>query len=275
MKLRNILFPTDFSDQSQQALDYTLALAKDVQAIVYVLHSYYVPINTIETAYVADQAIWLEQARQRAQEEMKMLEERHLQKSGVPYECAVNPGPVMGDINETIKENNIDLVVIGSYEGEGRSNFFGDLYNQAIRHAKAPVLLVPGKARYRFPKNVVFATDLRPIDNQAPLQNLRQILSELGPRLELLHVHKPGEELKQKKKDELNEIAHEFEALKPVAVLVEAPDTEEGILNYAQQHADWLVALSHHYGLLEGLFHSSHTKKLARKTPIPLLVSHE
>ena len=274
MKLRNLLIPTDFSDQSSSSLAYTLALAKDLKASVYVLHSYYVPINTIETAYVADQALWLEQNRQRAMEEMRLLEKRILQNSGVDYKCIVHPGPVMGDINKTIQEHEIDLVIIGTYESEGLASFYGELYTQAIRHAKAPVLLLPENTSYTYPEKVVFATDLRPVENQEPIKNIKSILANLGVKPSLLHVYKEG--LKPKKQQELEKIKAEFEPLQPAVVMIKAEDPESGILSYVEeQGTHWLVALSHHYGLLEELFHSRHTKKLARKTKIPLLVSHE
>ena len=276
MKLRNLLVPTDFSDQALTSLQYTLALARELQANVCVLNSYNIPINNIETDYVVDQAIWLEQALERANEEMKLLEERYLKSAGVPYQCLVHPGSTMENINQVVQENGIGLVIIGAYESKQLETFFGELYTYAIKNAKAPVLLIPENSTYVHPKKVVFATDLKPADNNAPVEKLHSILAELNPALELLHVYKPGDELSNKESAELVSLKAQLAALNPRVVTLEAEDAEEGILTYAnQQKADWIVAVSHHYGLWEGFFHSSHTKKLARQTKIPLLVSHE
>lgn len=276
MKLRNLLIPTDFSDQAITSLEYTLALARELQANVCVLYSYIIPINNIETDYVVDQAIWLEQARERANEEMNLLEERYLKSAGVPYQCLVRAGTTMENINQIVKENDIGLVVIGAYKTGQLDSFFGELYTYAIQHAKAPVLLIPENVTYVHPEKVVYATDLKPVDNEAPYKNLHSILAQLNPAVELLHVYKSGNELSTKKRDELDSLKMQLATLNLRVVMLEAEDAEEGILTYAeQQKADWLVAVSHHYGLLEGLFHSSHTKKLARQTDIPLLVSHE
>jgi nucleotide-binding universal stress UspA family protein len=276
MTLRNILVPTDFSDQAQPSLNYALLLAKSTGATVHVLNSYYVPINSIETDYVVDQAIWIEQSRQRAVEEMKLLEERSLKTSGIHYECLVHPGPAMNDINDTIKDNKIDLVLMSTYTTNEIDNFLGNLYTQAIRHAKAPVLLIPEQAGTILPRSVVFATDLRPLENQEPLHKLRAILADLGVSLKLLHVHSPGESISSKKEEALEHLKNQLAQFRPEVIWQEADDAEEGILNFAdREKPDWLMAVSHHYGLLEGLFHSSHTKKLARHTNVPLLVSHE
>lgn len=276
MSLRNLLVPTDFSDQAQTSLTYALAFAKDMGATVHVLNSYYVPINPIEADYVADQGVWIEQARQRAHEEMRLLEERHLQNSGVAYQCHVHAGPAMDDINDTIRNNSIDLVVIGIYKADQWENFTGNLYTQAIRNAKAPVLLIPEQTTYILPGTVTFATDLKPLDKQEPIENLKSILTDLKAKLTLLHVHSPGEEVTSKEREELERLSNDLALLSPRVAIVEADDAEEGIVQYAQEHpSQWLMAVSHHYGLLEGLFHSSKTKKLARYTPIPLLVSHE
>ncbi|MEM6842476.1 MAG: universal stress protein [Bacteroidota bacterium] len=47
-----------------------------------------------------------------------------------------------------------------------------------------------------------------------------------------------------------------------------------------QQHlmwssADLLVVVPRHHAILEGLFHKSVTKQLARHTPLPILSIHE
>ncbi|AHM59993.1 uspa domain-containing protein [Flammeovirgaceae bacterium 311] len=276
MTLRNLLVPTDFSDHAQPSLAYALLLAKKFGATVYVLNSYYVPINTIETDYVVDQALWLEQSRQRALEEMKLLEERSLLNSGVHYECLVHPGPAMNDINYTIKENKIDLVVMGTYKTNEMEGFFSNLYTQAIRRAKAPVLLIPEEASLTLPASIAFATDLKPLENQEPVKNLTAILSDLGVSLTLLHVHPPGETISTKRRDRLRKLQDQFAALRPQVRLLEADDEEAGILNFTEREKpDWLMAVSHQYGLLEGIFHSSHTKKIARHSKVPLLVSHE
>ncbi|EMR01587.1 universal stress protein [Cesiribacter andamanensis] len=275
MSVRNLLVPTDFSDASLISLQYALDMARDLQATVYVLNSYYIPINTLETDYVADQAIWLEQARQRALEEMQLLEDRQLKPSGVPYECMVQPGPTSSDLNDAIAEKDIDLVILHTHDSGGLDSFFGNMYTYAIRHAKAPVLLIPDGSRYRRPRKLVFATDLKPFDNPKPVENLLGIARWLQTDIVLLHVHESREGLSPKKEKELQQLQGYFQQ-QPSVVLQQADDKEEAILQLArQEQPDWLMAVSHHYGLLEGLFHSSLTKKLARETDIPLLVSHE
>lgn len=276
MSLKNLLVPTDFSDQALPILQYALSLANNSGATLHVLHSYYIPINTIEADYVADQALWLEQARLRALEEMKLLEEQHLKSSGLAYECHVHPGPSMEDINHTIREKGIELVVMGTHKTHDFEAFFGELYTYAIRHAKAPVLLIPEGTTFSPPSRVIFATDLKPIDNWAPVENLHRLLQIFKPQLTLLHAYKNGETMNPKKQAELSRLQQQFSDLNPQIIAKESSNAEESIVDYArEQDAQWLVAISHHYGLLDSLFHSSHTKKLARLTEIPLLVSHE
>jgi nucleotide-binding universal stress UspA family protein len=288
MSLQNLLIPTDFSDAALASLRYALDMARDVQARVYVLNSYYIPITTVEADYVADQAIWLEQARQRALEEMQLLEDTYLKDSGLQYECLVQPGPTSSDLNDTIKEKGIDLVIMNTQESGGLESFFGNMYTYAIRHAKAPVLLIPQGSRYQRPRKIVFATDLKPFDNRRALDRLLEIVRFLESELVLLHVHDSDEALNPKKEAELSALHRQLQPLQPRIIFQKAEDKEEAILHYVRQAAghpaghpagqekpDWLMAISHHYGLLEGFFHSSFTKKLARDADIPLLVSHE
>lgn len=275
--IRTILLPTDFSEAASNSLDYALALASRSGATrIIVLHSFHVPTTTVETTYVADQAILLEQTEKRAQDEMRRLEEKYLKPSGIPYDCLVELGPTIDSINNVVKENRVDLVVMATRKASKLERLLGNLPVYALEHCKAPLLLVPDKARFRPVKRLAFATDLKTYEREEVLRKLSYLAAAFQAHVVILNVHTGSEELSGDEMQELEHIRQELQGLNYHLELMEGEDAEEGILEYVEQEEiDMLAAVPRNHSFFEGLFHSSISKKLALHTRVPMLAIHE
>lgn len=275
--IRSILLPTDFSEAATNSLEYTLALASGSGTTrIIVLHSFHVPTTTVETTYVADQAILLEQTEKRAQEEMRQLKEKYLEPSGIPYECLVELGPTMDSINNIVKENSVDLVVMATHKASKLERLLGSLPVYALEHCKAPLLLVPDKARFKPVKRLAFATDLKTYERAVVLGKLSYLAAAFQAQVAILNVHTGNEELSGEEMQELEHIRQELQGLDYHLELIEGEDAEEGILEYVEQEEiDMVAAVPRNHSFFEGLFHSSISEKLALHTRVPMLAIHE
>lgn len=275
--IRSILLPTDFSEAANNSLEYTLALASGSGTNrIIVLHSFHVPTTTVETTYVADQAILLEQTEKRAQDEMRRLEENYLKPSGIPYHCLVELGPTMENINKIVKENAVDLVVMATHKASKLERLLGNLPVYALEHCKAPLLLVPDKARFRPVKRLAFATDLKAYEREEVLRKLSYLAAAFQTHVVILNVHTGSEELSGDEMQELEHIRQELQGLNYHLELIEGEDAEEGILEYVEQEEiDMVAAVPRNHNFFEDLFHSSISKKLALHTRVPMLAIHE
>lgn len=275
--IRKILVPVDFTEASDNSLRYALQLAaKSPGSTLYVLHSFHVPVTTMDTAYVADQAILMEQTELMAREEMKSLEAKYLEPSGIPYECMVHLGPAMDDINEVVKTHQIDLVLMATHKAGKLERLLGNLSAYALERCKAPLLLVPDKADFRPVQKLAFATDLKKLERTDAFDKLRYLAETFQAHLIILHVDTEGDELTAEEQEELMHLEEELKGLEYHTARIEGDDPEKAILRYVQeQQVDMVAAVPRHHGFFEELFRSSVTRHLALHTKVPLLAIHE
>jgi len=143
MEIKGILFPTDFSEGSSQALQYAVDLTKKYGAKLYVVHviydiakatGWYVPHVSMDQMYKDIQEgakKELEKFGVEALGEVKNIERTVL--TGVPHEELMN----------FAKKNKIDLIIMGTHGRKGIDRIlFGSTAAQIVRFAPCPVLTV-------------------------------------------------------------------------------------------------------------------------------------
>lgn len=146
---RRILVPTDFSDCSDQALEYALDLAARVGAQILVCFSGTVP--NYEVAALVDPGVraaaevMLSQAQTAArgwETELAALCARK-QGHGVPLSSKLLSGPPAEAIADCARDERIDLIVVGSRSRPGvRHLLLGSVAERVLRLAPCPVLVV-------------------------------------------------------------------------------------------------------------------------------------
>jgi nucleotide-binding universal stress UspA family protein len=139
-KYKNILCPIDFSEFSELALRYAVAFAEQNHSRLIVLHS--IPVSMILAGIpplpVVNDPIW--------QDDVKPL----LEKIVAPYACRqlmletkVVSGDAATQILLTARDENVDLIVMGTHGASGyEALFMGSVTNKIVHKAKIPVLTV-------------------------------------------------------------------------------------------------------------------------------------
>ena len=143
MDIKSILFPTDFSEGSAQALQYAVDMSKRYGAKLYVIHviydiakatGWYVPHVSMDEMYKDIQEGAKKELERFGVEELarvKNVERRVI--TGVPHEEIIN----------FVSANKIDLVIMGTHGRKGIDKIlFGSTAAQVVRHAPCPVLTV-------------------------------------------------------------------------------------------------------------------------------------
>ena len=143
MEIKGILFPTDFSDGSAQALQYAVEFAKKYSAKLYIIHviydmakgsGLYVPHVSMDQLYKDIQEgakKELDNFGVEALESMKNVE--RIVMTGVPHH----------EIVEFANKNKIDVIVIGTHGRTGIDRLlFGSTASQVVRNSPCPVLTV-------------------------------------------------------------------------------------------------------------------------------------
>jgi nucleotide-binding universal stress UspA family protein len=143
MEIKSILFPTDFSEGSSQALQYAVDLTTKYGARLYVVHvvydlakatGWYVPHRSVDEMYKDIQEGAKKELERFGVDDLAQVKNiERIVLTGVPHE----------EIMNFSKEKKIDLIIMGTHGRKGIDRIlFGSTAAQVVRFAPCPVLTV-------------------------------------------------------------------------------------------------------------------------------------
>lgn len=146
LKIDSVLVPMDFSEHSENALEYGLGLAEKFGADVHLLHCYCEDMFSM-IAYGPDHVPIIphdfeKQVRQAAAEKLSGYREK-ITDRGLKAESHLSKLVPSDAIVRTADELGTDLIVMGSHGLTGLKHVvLGSVAERTIRHASCPVLTV-------------------------------------------------------------------------------------------------------------------------------------
>jgi nucleotide-binding universal stress UspA family protein len=190
--LKSVLIATDFSEASEKAFRHALAIARRYGAKFYLAHVVSPPASTL----VGSDAVVT--ATDAARTDASQWEDQLVQSealAGLHHEIVVRQGNVWEELEKVVRQEQVELVVIGTHARRGlRKLLLGSVAEQIFRHSECLVLTVgPGSLQEAPVENpgivwpFLFATDF----GEASLHALPYAISfadQFGAKLVLLHV---------------------------------------------------------------------------------------
>ncbi len=252
IRIRNILFATDFSPAASTAVPYAIRLAHLFGAKLWALHISPPAINPM-----TDPNTWA--GLQESADKKKVEQRRALLETfpGLAPEISIVEGDLRTNFLATISENKIDLVVMGTHGRTGVSKFLlGSVAEEIFRTATCPILTVGPQIASEVRRSatisrILLATDFGPASETAAAHAVG-LSWECKACLTVLHVE---EELNASNFDHWAEIEasalRRLEDLVPVEAacgcvpdyLVERGAPAERILEVAARQASNLIVL--------------------------------
>jgi nucleotide-binding universal stress UspA family protein len=253
IKVKRILYATDFSDASLMALPLISAVARAFASKVEIFNVC-APIpyslGSPETLAAMESA-QRNEVQTRAE---KLAQAREL--AGLTTEVRVEFGEVVEEIDRLVREENVDLVVLSTHGRTGWKHLvMGSVAEELVRRLTCPVLTI-GPRFSKVPsdisaiKTIVFPTDLSP-ESRTALPYIASLASEYDCRLVLIHVlpEETGtnpaamslaEPLRQEMRDLLEP---QVRARCHAEFLIEFGDPSSSILNVARKRNADLIAM--------------------------------
>jgi len=261
--MHRVIIPIDFSETSLNAARFTakmLAGKKNATAVLYNNYENEGDLDVI-THY---------------QESLK----KEFRACGVEnIECESEMG---GDLIENIARlahtSRATLIVMGiTGKSEVRQAMFGSNTLKLVDRNLLPVMIIPPDAVYKGINNVAFTSDFKDVEATTPSALINSVLEIFNPMLHIVNVNKEHyvalteeiEQGKEKFRQMFNNLKTEFYFL-TMNNFFEAVDTF--VKDY---NIDVLVTIPKHQSNAVSLFKSSHTKRLAYHSRIPILAAHE
>jgi nucleotide-binding universal stress UspA family protein len=138
LKPRSILIATDFSEASEKALRYSLALARFYESklcLAHVVSSLGLTMAGPGAIAACEEAV----SREAADLENSLIHTGAL--TGIQHKFIVRQGELWPELREIIRQESADLLVVGTHGRHGIAKlFFGSMAEQIFRQADCPVL---------------------------------------------------------------------------------------------------------------------------------------
>ncbi|HTN42679.1 MAG TPA: universal stress protein [Nitrospiria bacterium] len=149
IELHRILMATDFSDYSNEALEYAVHLARGFGADLYLLHVFEPPFFShtgVSPGVRPEIHEWIQEVREAEHENLNKLADR-VRHQGPKVHAILKEGTPFLEILHTAGEIPADMIVLGTHGRTGLGHvLMGSVAERVVRKAACPVFTVKPKA---------------------------------------------------------------------------------------------------------------------------------
>jgi len=240
-KLKNVLFATDFSPASLDALPYASAL---VRAFGGKLHLCHIEATAPLSAGLADPHLY-EAAGKEAAENLAALRLLPVLK-GLQPSLVLAEGDFKTELLKIVNQAQIDLVVAGTSGRTGlRKMLLGSVTEEICRDVACPILTVgPGLAPEEVEpfKRILFPTNLSELSKKT-VPYLAMLAQRFGAQITVLHVvAQDGGTAPESRRAEMGLGFPELAAFEPEFLVTEG-NVAETVLRIAEEKKADLIAM--------------------------------
>jgi hypothetical protein len=195
----------------------------------------------------------------------------------IPLETATETGPADTAIKDYISSNKADILIL---ENSNENRIFPDPSNTRIAlESDCPVWIIPPGARYEKPDKIVYATDYNKADIAA-LKMLIDLTGRFSPEITALHLSDSNKFEEEAKKEGFAQMVHKETGYDKIKISTvndnDQNDLGEAINEFAaDKNAKLVVLLKENRRFIERIIKTSSSKKVLKKTDLPVLVYRE
>ncbi|MRI00729.1 universal stress protein [Kriegella sp. EG-1] len=277
--MKNILFPTDFSDNAFNALLTAIKLQKGLPCNFTIIHVY-TPDKLNIASLQGEKRTGLifnalyKDAVSRLEKTLKTLEDvTNFSKHS--FSINAISGDLASVINELVTKKDLDFIVMGTKGATGAKQIF--LGSNTVRVLKkirnCPILAIPSTYNFQSLKRIVFPTEYAHYFSKNQLSTLIKLAEAWSSELLVLHV---AQEFKLTEKQNMNKnlLQERISYLKNSFHNIDIHSTvTEAITAFAKkQSADMICLIHYNHTFMEKLTQEPVVTKVGFTTDIPLLV---
>ncbi len=279
--MKQILIPTDFSENSWNAIKYGLELFRDTKCTFHLLN-----VNPIPVYSGAESSVLITAPRM---EKMVLKETQTHLKNWIDRIETELPNPkhyfvpvarydyFVDAIKHEATHRKIDLILMGTKGATGLKKIaVGSNTGDVITKVKFPLLAVPEKAKCNKIREIAFPTDYQIGYDMKVLDDLLEIAKINNASIRILHISKNEEVLSDEQaqnkeflEDYLLDIPHSFHCLTGTRLdsLVEEFSEEKNI--------DMIAMVAKNLNFFQKILFRPRVEEISYHTKIPFLVLHE
>ncbi len=276
--MKHILLPTDFSDNSWNAIKYAVQLYKDEKCTLHLFNAYIPIIYHVEYVLIYPAQFGMgDGMREASLESLNKLVNRISKEFGDnpnhKFETIARFDALISGVKELIDELQIDLVIMGTKGATGAQEIlFGSNTVQMFKEVKCPILAIPSDFDYESPLEILFPTDLEVDYKKLPITLLNELADLHNPRINVMHVSTGCDLTESQEKNKL-ELESIFKSTSYLFHDIEMMDIKEAINKFQiKAKINLLVMINNKHSFFENLFFKSTIHQIGFHLNIPFLV---
>ncbi|WP_431136863.1 universal stress protein [Psychroserpens mesophilus] len=280
--MKNILLPTDFSENSWNAITYAIRFFENEKCNFYILHVKSLSdLATTDAPLILSQddidVIYIKPTKLKLRKLLERIIKLSANRENHNFYTITEYNYFIDGIRKTIEEKQIDFIAMGTKGASGLEKIIiGSNTADVITKVKCNTLVIPENATYVTPKEVAYPTDFSLSNNLQVLEPIAEILKRFKSTLRILHISKSKINLnydqrrnKELLEDYFNNHPHHFHYLTNRKV-------EDAVQCFTESRAiDLICMVAKNLNYFQQILFHSKVENISYHTNIPFLVLHE
>lgn len=275
--MKKILLPTDFSDNSWNAIAYALKLYKNQKCNFVLLNTYtpiiynvdYMEINGVTTGVIDS----MKEASENSLNDLLNKIQKEFKNPNHSFSMLSSFNTLVSEIKDLHKENKIDFIVMGTKGATGLAEIlFGSNTIHIIKNVKCPILAVPSGFDFESPEEILFPSDYELSFKQKHLQPVLEIAETYTSRVHFLNVSFDNN-LTDKQTNNKKTLERSFKKIAHVFHSVSNQNVTDAIARFGLKvDINLLVMINNKHSFFENLFFQSKIHQIGFHLNIPFLI---
>ena len=233
--MKTILLPTDFSNNSLNAIHFAMKIFKEVECTFYILNVQKASSFVSDDLMTASASVNLYQAiidisKKSLHNVIENIESKYKNPKH-QFNPIVDYDNFIDSINQACEVNKIDLIIMGTKGARGLEKIvFGSNTVRVMQRGETPVLAIPNNYKYKAFKRVAFLSNYLTEYKKEDLLTFLEIIHSNNSSVDVLHVSQGNRLTKDQEQhiglldDYLAKVSHRFIDLKGEDVYKEVND---------------------------------------------------
>lgn len=279
MDMKRVLLPTDFSENSISAINFSMELLKFEPCEFYILNvqkaSSYITDDMMVFSPSSTVYKTLIDSSKKSVDGLVVDLKTKYSNPNHSFHSLVDYDNFVDAINQVSNKRNIDFIIMGTKGASGIEKIiFGSNTVRVMQHCEIPVLAIPSQSPMPQLDNLVLLTDNLKQLNTKSIKVLKFLLSNNSAKLKLLGTdglpqkHKDQGHILDFLEDTFCDVEHDF-------INAKNENLYEVLSNYVEaQSINMLCMVSKHQSFMGRLFSKQPQETAVFKAKVPFLVLH-
>ncbi len=280
--MKNVLLPTDFSENAWNATKYAIELFKDEKCLFHLLNTYTPAIASsrfMATSLGNVQEGSMRTNSERGLEEVLSKIKKKYNNPKHNFKTISSFSLLVDEIKDIVEKGNIELIITGTKGVSGLDEvFMGSNTVRIIKSVKnCPVLAIPQHFEYTSPTEIAFATDFNRFYSLSELQPIIDLAKAFKAAIRIVHVQYEIKALSEIQMFNLNMLRKYLNEVEHYVHTVSELNSVSKTLEVFTKELDihLLAMLNYQHSYMERMTREPVVKRMAFHTQIPLLVIPE